>query len=120
MSGYIVDPMWFYWLQVCGFLNGAFTFAGACGVILFLVIGSGVVFFSYDELIEETAKKIARTVKIGSIISIIALIVGMLIPSEETLIKMEIAKNATYENVEIVMEEITNAADYIIGELKED
>lgn len=119
MSGYIVDPMWFYWLQVCGFLNGAFTFAGACGVILFLVIGGGVVLFS-DELIEETAKKIARTVKIGSIISIIALIVGMLIPSEETLIKMEIAKNATYENVEIVMEEITNAADHIIEELKED
>lgn len=119
MSGYIVDPMWFYWLQVCGFLNGAFTFAGACGVILFLVIRGGVVLFS-DELIEETAKKIARTVKIGSIISIIALIVGMLIPSEETLIKMEIAKNATYENVEIVMEEITNAADHIIEELKED
>ena len=120
MSGYIVDPMWFYWLQVCGYLGGLLMFAGICGIIVFFAVCGSVLAFSGDNFSEEDVKKLSKTVKIGSIISVIVLTVGMLIPSEETLIRMEIAKNATYENVEVVMEEITNVADYIIGELKGD
>ena len=48
------------------------------------------------------------------------LMVGIFIPSKRTLIEMEVAKHATYENMEIVEEKIKDATDYILEKIQED
>mgnify|MGYP003550462753 CR=1 FL=1 len=116
MSGYIVDPMWFYWLQVSS--SGRIFLMVVCSIVLGII--AFTMFIVGVEGSKEDLGEFAKKLRKYAIISIIGLVIGLLLPSEETLIRMEIAKNATYENVEIVMEEITNAADYIIGELKGD
>lgn len=116
MSGYIVDPMWFYWLQVSS--SGRIFLMVVSGITIATI--AFIMFFACTEGCPEEVGEYAKKVRKYLILGIIGLVIGLLLPSEETLIRMEIAKNATYENVEIVMEEITNAADYIIGELKED
>jgi NADH:ubiquinone oxidoreductase subunit 6 (subunit J) len=116
MSGYIVDPMWFYWLQVS---SSGRTFLMVVSIIV-LVMSAFIMGMACIDCDSEEIGKCAKKLWKYAIISIIGLVISLLLPSEETLIRMEIAKNATYENVEVVMEEITNVADHIIEELKED
>ena len=119
MTDYIINPMWFYWLHVVDMLQGF------CFIMLFLL---GVAFvvcaivyiilnvdmdFNYDE-----CKALTKYLKSFSVAIIIIALIMIFIPSKQTLIEMEIAKHATYSNVESIKEQITDAADYIIDRLK--
>lgn len=118
MSGYIINPLWFYWLQVA---EGVSIFLVTVSVVLFMY-GAIVLLVSLaDTYIDEDSPitKFLKAAKVSMIIAPIALLIALIIPSKETLIQMEIARHVTYENVELVVEQINNAADYIIDRIKE-
>lgn len=115
MSGYIIDPMWFYWVSVADSLK---AFCMAFPIVIF---AAGVIFsiIGYTELDDDDDKK--RFIKTCSIVAaflLLILIIAIFIPSKATLIQMEIAKHATYENTEVLMQKIKEASDYILENLK--
>lgn len=110
---YIINPMWFYWLSVIDNLKVAATiFAVVTGIIVGVVL---IIFFLDDISIFEEHMILGVSGVLLFIASVIALI---FIPSKQTLIEMEIAKHATYSNIESLREEITDAADYILDRLE--
>ena len=117
---YIINPMWFYWIDVLDNLNIAFGIA--CMICVFSTVIPFVLCFMLDDRKEDEkqAKKILNKVyKISLVIFIISSIVTCLIPSQDTMYKMLIAHSATYENVESVYQTIEDSATKIIESLTE-
>lgn len=117
---YIINPMWFYWLQVVDATKGAcLIVAVATGIVLAIIICFHFFFsvFESEYYVDECAK-ILKYIKLLTPIFIIATFCVALIPSKRTLIEMEVAKHATYSNVESVKEQIKDAADYILDRLE--
>lgn len=107
---YIINPMWFYWvnvidnvivaLQVVSFLSGI-TLAGC----IFLALIT-----DYDEVKKNMISIIKLIVPILAI-SVLGII---LIPTSDVLIEMQVAKFATVENAQWTLDAIKSAVDYII------
>lgn len=127
---YIVNPMWFYWINVLvriDFIIGLFIFI----LILILGISSFYIFFAYSEYLEwnnreteETEqikffKKLFSWFKLGLISLFISTIILVAIPSETTIYKMMVANYATTDNVDVVLEKITQGVDYIFDKIEE-
>ena len=117
---YIIDPMWFYWLQIVDSIQELFCVAaiisGVFGLIaVVFYIASVVDGCTYEE---DSRKWLKGLIKPLAVCFIIAITVAVFIPSKQTLIEMEIAKHATYSNVESIKEQITDAADYILDRLE--
>lgn len=117
MNGYIINPSWFYWVNVIygvgivvAILATIATFACVIGLPLYHLETV------YDDEDEKKFRKIAKKL---IIICLVLWIVCIFIPSKETLIEMQVAKYATYENAEWTVETIKQAVDYIINALKE-
>ena len=113
MSGYIINPLWFYWLQVA---EGVSVFLVVVSVVLCMYSATVLLVSLADMVIDANFLKAA---KVSIIIAPIALLIALLIPSKETMIQMELARHVTYENVETIVEQITEATDYIIDRIKE-
>ena len=116
MNGYIINPSWFYWVQVVdtlGLIATVFFAISLIGGIIFLV-GRWVGVYDYDDE-RRFYKKVCKIVLPVFIISLLAMV---LIPSKETLIEMQIAKYATYENAAWTVESIKSIVDYIIEAVK--
>lgn len=131
---YIINPSWFYWLQVLSGINTfivvmlAFITVGAVVAIVYAVGNyfSGVAY--KDQKYEDgtpsdsdwrnylLAKKVLKIIIPVMIVFIIAAIA---IPSKETMISMMIAKYATKENLSMTVEGIKSAVDYIVNAMKE-
>ena len=112
---YIIDPMWFYWLQVADDVKILSVIVGAIGGVIAAAIWLWAV-CSGETSIEE-GKRVAKIAKRYAIMFCLIFIISVFIPSKQTLIEMEIAKHATYSNVECIKEQITDAADYILDRL---
>lgn len=114
MNGYIINPMWFYWVSVA---DGLKTFCIAFPIALFV---AGIFFgiIKIADMDDDEKKPFIKTCSIVAAILLAILIMAIFIPSKATLIQMEIAKHATYENTELLMEQIKEASDYILENLK--
>lgn len=111
---YVINPSWFYWVSVFDALK--YVCIGASVVI---AIGGGIICGmaiadSYDDEIKEWIKRL----KIVFAVSAALLCVGIFVPSEATMIKMMLAKYATYENVADAYQAILDGAKYILEGLK--
>ena len=131
---YIINPSWFYWLQLQSNIRGVVIAISALisiGLIIAIIasIANYVVGYEYRNQIDEDGEPydsnwsdylLARKfVKILFPITIVFLIISILIPSKETLISMMIAKYATKENLSMTVEGIKSAVDYIVNAMKE-
>lgn len=121
---YIINPWWFYFVQVCGTLIDLFCIIGALififGVTLWLI--NYFVLYEDKSTCDSDRKCLARFKHIY-IIGAVMFIIGTLIPTEDTLIKMQIAKFGTYSNAEKVLNVIDEKTDALIdaiGNNKED
>ena len=123
---YIISPWWFYLAQVCGTLGvllgliGALMFFG--GAVLWLWLVKYFDVYEYKSICDSDKRLLTRFKRI-CIIGAIEMIIGALTPTEETLIKMQIAKFGTYSNAEKVLEVIDKKTDALIdaiGSVKED
>lgn len=117
MSGYIIDPMWFYWISVVDNVKivlSVIAFIVSCALLVTIIAN---VVDSDDDLDEfwQGFKKCKGLLIVAFAVCLILMVCFM--PSSETLIKMEIAKHATYENATIAIEKIEEVAKEIIHEL---
>lgn len=131
---YIINPNWFYWLQVINGLNVAFEIiAGlSCFATAVLAVLALVNYFAgkdYRDRVDEFGKptdsdwlsflSMAKVTLVFATIALVTLIISIFIPSKETLISMMIAKYATKENLSMTVEGIKSAVDYIVNAIKE-
>lgn len=131
---YIINPNWFYWLQVINGLNVAFEIIA--GIAIFSVAVLAVIalvnYFAGKDFryrVDENGKptdsdwlsflSMRKVTIIFTIIAMVSLIISIFIPSKETLISMMIAKYATKENLSITVDGIKSAVDYIVNAMKE-
>ena len=115
---YIINPIWFYWLNIADGLH-------IISIITLIIgaVGSFIAAIFYFECLsygdEDSdfikAKKILKLFIISAIIGAIGVI---FIPDKNVLIEMQIAKFATYENAEWTLETIKSAVDYIVEAAK--
>ena len=109
---YIINPMWFYWIEVADKIDASLGFLGFAAFATCL--GALIAWLGICETKEGQTK--AKKITFISIITGIALmIVTALIPSQGTLVAMIAAKFATYENLELSIDMIKAALDYIIA-----
>lgn len=117
---YIINPMWFYWLQICDGLSdiimalGLFATIGGIAIVVGVFMDDGC--FLDDEAIPKWKKNSVRAIICG----IICAIVSIAIPTSETLIKMQIAKFGTKDNVEVVLQTIDDKTDKLIEAIGKD
>lgn len=131
---YIINPNWFYWLQLLSDSKIIITVISALtsiGLIVAIIatIVNYVLGYKYRNQIDEDGEPYdsdwcsyilaKKFVKILFPITIVFLIISILVPSKETLISMMIAKYATKENISITVEGIKSAVDYIVNAMKE-
>lgn len=110
---YIISPMWFYAVQVCDTMSIFLVIVGAIALLFCPIAGFYIWADSWGEP-DETEEKMLKTAKRGAIIGAILIIIGLLLPREETLIKMQIAKFGTKDNVETVLKVIDKKTDDLI------
>lgn len=116
----IVDPMWFYWINVADWIKDVTLFIAIIAtVVAFLRFVTAMADKDWDS--ESEHKQKMKSARVLAVIAVIAFICSTFIPSKQTLIEMQVAKFATYENAEWTVETIKQAVDYIveaIGSLK--
>ncbi len=118
MTDYIINPMWFYWLQVVDGIQGAFFVIAILSTMVLIICGIITFVLYVDDCFEDESKKIVKCLRPTVFILVVSMLLVIFIPSKQTLIEMEIAKHATYSNVESVKEQIKDAADYILDRLE--
>ena len=106
----IINPLWFYLIDVLAFFGGAARFIGIA-LIIIMVIGGFLLIDLRD--MENWFK--SKAFKKAMILSIIMLIIGLLIPAEETAYKMLIASLITPDNIEATGGAVQDIIDYIIN-----
>lgn len=106
MNEYIISPAWFYWVNVVNSLKIVALAGTIVGIFacIFLIVA---VLEEDDDFLKPLRITIACTA--------MCIIATVLIPSKETLIEMQIAKYATWENAEWTVDAIKDAVDYIVN-----
>lgn len=124
---YIINPMWFYWMNIANNLGITCTIVLILGSVA--AVALTIIYTTNKCEIEkfpnisanEQAKNalIKKFLKPLYIIVVMSLIGALFIPSSETMLKMLLAQFATYDNAEIALDGIQSAADYIVNAMKE-
>ena len=123
----IINPWTFYLIDILSNLKGVSRFATFITVLalIFIVIITAYLkvkdsYYGSEDNI-EVIEILTRFFKKLLIVACIAISVFIVTPSEETMYKMLVAQNVTYENVDKAQEEIKETVDYIFKKLgKED
>ena len=102
----IISPWIFYAIDICNNIKVA-------GFVLGVVIL--IVAFCSIPLLIEGEIKFSSVKKFAKIIVPIFIVFTVLVPSKDTLIKMLIAQNVTYERVEIASETVQDIYEDIIS-----
>ena len=110
MNGYIIDPAWFYWIGVVDYMKSLMTIVA---VVSILAGGLMLLFTIIDDDNSISKKILLKTAIAGAVCFVIA----VLIPSKETLIAMQVAKYATWENANWTVDAVKEAVDYIVNAL---
>lgn len=122
---YIINPSWFYWMSVA---DGMKTLLLVFAVVLFIteivlivayfVKKSDGIGFGEDDPDNIMAKSLVKPIKLVGFFTLILLFSCVFLPSRNTLIEMQIARYATYENAEWTLETIKSAVDYIVNAIQ--
>ena len=117
---YIINPSWFYLLHVIDWLR--FLLGLTCALAVIALIIAAIFRLAHfcetmgDEYDDEIKmrKFINKCLKISAIATFVTMIALIFLPSKQTLIEMQIARYATYENAEWTVEAVKSAVDYIV------
>lgn len=113
---YIINPSWFYWLNMVGSLREVSLGLAIAAAIIALILGLLVITDClYDE---DLTKRCCRLLKGLAIFTGIMVLLFVFLPSKNTLIEMQVARFATHENAEWTVDAIKSAVDYIIEAIK--
>jgi len=122
---YIINPSWFYWMSVAdGMKTLLLVFAAVLFItetvliVLHFVCKSNGVGYGEDDSDNIMAKALVKPIKLVGFFTLIVLFSCLFLPSRNTLIEMQIARYATYENAEWTVETIKSAVDYIVNAIQ--
>ena len=108
----VINPWLFYLIEVVDSLKLVFGGLGfAIGLVL-IISGQCDSDCTYDENVK---KKCRKNKKIGLIVLLVGCFVCALIPSSDTLIKMTIAKNVTYDAVDAAKDVVVQVYNDILA-----
>lgn len=115
---YIINPSWFYWIEVADCIKGCALVAAI--ILLIAVIILAIVAKISDDFGETKEAKVQRKVLLYCLIGLaVSAAVVIFVPSKRTLIEMMIAQKATYDNVSWTIEQVKEAVDYIVTAIKD-
>ena len=108
----VISPWVFYLIDVASDLKwGAFIFGFIVGLI-FIMYGSCLI----DETCTKDEEKYAKKkVKTGIAILIIGFAFFLIVPSSETVMKMVVAKNVTYDAVDAAKDVVVQVYNDILA-----
>jgi len=123
---YIIDPRFFYILSIC---DGLKEVLSTIAIIIGILVCTGAVVFGImyyvnseygdDDPELKNAKTMLKHVKNLAIIAAIIGVLWVFCPSKDTLIEMQIARFATYDNAQAAIEVVKSATDYVINAIQE-
>lgn len=118
---YVINPMWFYWIQVVQALRIVLILLAISGsvasIIYWIMAADEKTCCGVQNNREYRIYK--KNATIFSIVSSVLILGVIFIPSKNTLIEMQIARYATKQNVEFGIEAIKSATDYVIEAIKQ-
>lgn len=108
----VINPWVFYLIDGASTLKwGALIFGFVLGLIL---LGYGAL--SFDEACNEEEEKSAKKkMKTGTTIFIIGVVLFIILPSSETVMKMVIAKSVTYDAVDAAKDVVVQVYNDILA-----
>lgn len=109
MTNYIINPSWFYWINVVDGLRFVATF-----VVILLGITAAAVSLVCCEGEKRANVQLKKIMPILWVVWIASVLVLIFIPSKDTLITMMVAKYATYENAGLTVDALKSAIDYVV------
>lgn len=114
---YIINPMWFYWINVVDMLR--FIVSIAIFISTATILVAAIIAVVNSDWKDDGEYKLAvKVFKRTIILLIILCIVFIFLPSKSTLIEMQIARYATQKNAELTIDAIKSAVDYIVQAIK--
>ena len=111
MGTSVIDPKWFYWMDVSLALEWVAWIISLIGVTAILIL---VVF----EVTDQFDRPDIKWIKVLLPITLLSVVVVCLIPSKDTMITMLVAEMITYENIELTKESAMTLIDYIVEQVK--
>lgn len=114
---YIVNPSWFYWASVFQDVKIFVTLFGCLSVVGF-PIGCTIYISEMWDDDDDKEKRVKKIGMIGVTVGLVLILIGIFIPSKETMLQMQIARLATGDNVEMVLQRIMDMAKEIIEATK--
>lgn len=107
----IINPLWFYLIDTITSLKVVFLVTA----VLIGIVLTGVSFchlsWDIDDFKEFWEYKYTKTI---TVVGVISLIIGCLLPGVETAYKMLVASLVTPDNIAAVGESVSSVVDYII------
>ena len=113
MNGYIIDPAWFYWIAIADAIRTTIFIIATVLLVFGGIIGIFIAINNDDVSDVIDIKVVLKMIIAGAVCFVIA----VLIPSKETLIAMQVAKYATWENANWTVDAVKDAVDYIVDAL---
>lgn len=113
---YYINPIWFYLMNISSEIKLVLCTLSSISLALSVLIFLPIVADGFCG--DDDEKKNLKLLKKIAIASMIALFIGILIPSKETCIEMMAASQITHENVTATKEEIYEIVDYITDKVK--
>lgn len=125
---YIINPIWFYLFQ---FIAGIRTltivasillYLGAIAMLIYACWANSELNYCYGngerqkELLKSRDKWI-KHLKKTLIWGCVALVIAVMIPTQETILRMMIANFATEDNVSLVFNKIIEGAQYVLDKI---
>ena len=108
----VISPWVFYLIDnASGLKWGALIF----GVIIGLIFISYGLFLINEVDTKDEEKYAKKKVKIGTTICIIGIVLFLIVPSSETMMKMIIAKNVTYDAVDAAKDVVVQVYNDILA-----
>jgi hypothetical protein len=119
---YIINPSWFYWINVADGVKNAFSIAavmiGLCSFLLAIWVIISASIEQTDYTLSDSFKKQTRALVIMLLSFVVAFLLAVFVPSKNTLIEMQIANYATHENAEWTVDAIKGVVDYIVNAIQ--
>ena len=112
---YIINPSWFYWINVADTAKLVLTVLFCCLLVACIFLWP---ISLADWVGDEDDKRKRKMCTVFSALAVVTGLAAMFIPSRNTLIEMQIAKYATYENAEWTVDAIKNVVDYIVNAIQ--
>lgn len=116
---YIVNPWFFYLMDVCEFLDNITKVSFIISIIGAVCLLIGYVSVQIDDNDDEIGNKLKKWSKFCFIVGIISCLLAVFIPSKDTCEKMIISSLITEENIDAGKEEAKELIDYVFEKIDE-